>query len=66
MRWPWVEDIVTQAGTGLLNRFGMSYKSMSAEGFLCKCGFEQTSENVVDESYGLSEDETPDQLRILA
>lgn len=48
MRWPWVEDIVTQAGTGLLDGLDMSYKSMSADIFLCKCGFEQTLENVVD------------------
>jgi hypothetical protein len=53
MRWPRAEDMVTQASTGLLDMFGMGYKSMLAEGFLCKCGFEQTSENDVDESYGV-------------
>ena len=44
--------MVTQSGTGLLDMFSMSYKSISAEGFLCKYGFEQTSETVMDETYG--------------
>ena len=52
------------SGTGLLDKFDMICKSMSAEGFLCKCGFEQTLEILWMEVAGSIEDETPDQLRI--
>jgi hypothetical protein len=37
MRWPWAEDIVTQAGTGLLDRFGMSYKMEPTNAFTLSC-----------------------------
>ena len=62
MRWPRVEAIFTQAGMGMLNRFGMSYKVCQWKVSCANVGSNKLRKMLWMKVTGLIEDKTPDQL----